>query len=105
MDDYVDNNHLLDVDIRNNNTDPFDKQIVINEISLQNDEDNEQDKLSNNKNHIESSCEHIQRSRVHQSASTSLYRKRNKNHMNAIISVNLSLIDNRDNMRICYIIS
>jgi hypothetical protein len=106
VDDSVDNNRMLDVDIRNNNTDSFDKQVAINEISLQDDENNEQDKLSNNKNHVESSYEHIQRSRVHQSASTSLdIEKENKNHMNAILSVNLLQQIIETIMRICCIIS
>jgi hypothetical protein len=69
---------MLEIDIRNNNTDSFDKQIETKEYSPYNDGNNEQDKPSNNKNQIEFSEEPTQRSRDHLSNSINFMEEENK---------------------------
>jgi hypothetical protein len=55
MGDTIENNSMCFEDIRNKNTNSIRKHDGINDNSLQNDESNGQNKLSNYKDHLETS--------------------------------------------------
>jgi hypothetical protein len=81
MGNTIENNQMLDIDIRDNDTHSIIKQVNNNENGLQNDENDEEDELSNNKNQVEPSDEHTQHSRVHSSDSDNFIEEENKKNI------------------------
>jgi hypothetical protein len=62
MRNTAENNQMLHIDIRDNDNHSINRQEIVNENSLQNEENNELNKLSNSKGQVEFSDEHTQRS-------------------------------------------